>query len=87
MGLSQQLAISKKSTFLSNLHETWSKYLAHEIIILTKFHEDWIKNVDFLLMANFCESPIFFTHSLYPASKETIVKPGILTKAFWVFKT
>ena len=21
-----------------------------------------------------------------PASKETIVKPGILTKAFWVFK-
>ena len=24
---------------------------------------------------------------IYPASKETIVKPGILRKAFWVFKT
>ena len=24
---------------------------------------------------------------IYPASKETIVKPGILTKAFWVVKT
>ena len=23
---------------------------------------------------------------IYPASKETIVKPGILRKAFWVFK-
>ena len=23
---------------------------------------------------------------IYPASKETIVKPGILTKTFWVFK-
>ena len=54
MGLSQKLAMSKNPHFLSNLHETFSKYLAHEIIILTKFHEDWIKNVDFLLMANFC---------------------------------
>ena len=24
---------------------------------------------------------------IYPASKETIVKPGILRKAYWVFKT
>jgi len=66
MGHSQKLAIRKKSTFLSNLHETWSKYLAHEKIILTKFHEDWIKDVDFLLMANFCECPIFFSQTLFP---------------------
>ena len=24
---------------------------------------------------------------IYPASKEIIVKPGILRKGFWVFKT
>ena len=53
MGLSQKPLV-KNPHFLSNLHETWSKYLPHEIIILTKFHEDSIEFADFFLMANFC---------------------------------
>ena len=42
-------SLIKNSQFLSNPHET----LSHEIIIFTKFHEDWTKIVDFLLMSNF----------------------------------
>ena len=30
----------KNPQFLSNPHETWSKWLTHEVIIFTKFHED-----------------------------------------------
>ena len=33
-------------------------YLPHEPIIFNKFHEDWIKNVDFLRMANFVTWPV-----------------------------
>ena len=61
----QKLAIIKKSTFF--IRSSWNLVkiiISHELSILTKFHEDWIKNVDFLLMANFCESPIFF-YSLF----------------------
>ena len=50
--------VAKKRQFLSHLHETCSKYLSHEIIILTKLHEDRVKIVDFLLRV------IFFSVSL-----------------------
>ena len=36
----------------------------HELIILTKFDEDWTKIVDFLLALYFWSSIIFFNHSL-----------------------
>ena len=35
------------------------------MIIFTKFHKDWTKNVDFLLLANFWMCLIFFTQTLY----------------------
>ena len=43
--------------FYSN--ETWWKWLLHEAIIFTKFHEDWTKVADFLLMANFWTCAVF----------------------------
>ena len=30
--------------FLPYLHETWTKLVAHELVILTKFHKDKAKN-------------------------------------------
>ena len=32
----------------------------HEVIIYTKFHENWAKIVDFLLKANCLASPLFY---------------------------
>ena len=46
-------------------NETWWKLLPHEVIIFTKFYEDWTKNVDFLLMANFWTWALFFTQTLF----------------------
>ena len=33
---------------------------SHEVVIFTKFHEDWAKIVDFLLIANYLAFPIFY---------------------------
>ena len=46
--------------FLSDQAEIQAILPTHELFILTKFHKDWQKIVDFLLIAKFCASPIFF---------------------------
>ena len=46
--------------FFLNLYETWSRLSPHELIILTKFHEDWAKIVKLLLIANFGMCPVFY---------------------------
>ena len=56
---------------MSNFFKTWSKWLPYEVIIFTKFHKDWTKIVDFLLMANFWKCP-FFCVRLYAWWKENI---------------
>ena len=33
-------------------HDTWSKWRTHEMDLLTKFHDDSSKIVDFLLAVN-----------------------------------
>ena len=38
----------KNPQFLSNHYEILSKLGTHEDLILTKFHNDWVKIVDFL---------------------------------------
>ena len=60
----QKLANSKKSTVLSNPNETWRKWLSHKEVIFTKFHEDWTKIIDFLLVAKFWTCLVFFTQTL-----------------------
>ena len=59
------MASSKSSTFFPNLYETCSNFLPHELIILTKFHKDWAKIVDFFIKAHFSMCPIFFWIRLY----------------------
>ena len=63
---------------MSNYHETWWKWLSHEVIIFTKFHKDWITIVDFLLLANFWTCPVFFLLRLY-------LWNIIVIKIFWMW--
>ena len=57
----QKLAITKRSTFLSNSHETLWKWLSHEVMIFTMFHKDVTKNLDFSLLTNFWECLFFIS--------------------------
>ena len=50
----------KDSQYLPNLYETLSKSQAHEYAILIDFLVNWYKIVDFLLLAYFWTSVIFF---------------------------
>ena len=50
--------------FLSYYHETWSKGPPHGLIILTNFHDDSSKIVNFLLIVNFLSFPVFLDQSL-----------------------
>ena len=47
----------KNPQALSNLNETWSKYLPDEVIKLTKFHEDRTKIVHFFFWRKL--SPVY----------------------------
>merc|ERR1712020_299721 len=66
---SQNWPLVKNPQFLSYPHETWSKLLPHEVIILTKFHEDRTKIVDFLLMSNFGTCLVFFSPDFMVTSR------------------
>ena len=45
------MLLLKNPQFLSNHYKTLSKYGTHEYPILTKFRNDWIRIVDFLIKA------------------------------------
>ena len=49
----QEYAFLENPQFLRNHYETWSKCGTHELLILTKFRNDFIKIVDFLIKAYF----------------------------------
>ena len=51
----------KNSQFLPNHYETLSKG-THENLILTKFRNDWVKIVDFLIKAYFFMCTFFSPH-------------------------
>ena len=50
----------KNAQFQPNLTEIQAILPTHVIVILTNFHKDRLKNVDFLLLAYFGASVIFF---------------------------
>ena len=54
----------KSLHFLSYPHKTWLRYLTHDVIKITKFHEDRTKDVDFLLMVIFLTCLVFFLQTL-----------------------
>ena len=41
------MLLIKNPQFLPNHNETWPPWPTHELLILTKFHNDWVKIVDF----------------------------------------
>ena len=59
----------------------WGVWL---LIILTKFHEDWTKIVDFLLMANFWVCAVFLLRP-YFASIHNFSNSGQLISCFFAF--
>ena len=76
----QKLAISKKSTIFVWFLWNW-KWLPHEVIIFIKFHENWAKIVNSLLIANYLDSPIFYySYSRY----EMICIPVLYMVGIWI---
>ena len=59
---------------LSNLHETRWKYSSHEYFMLLEFQLDWIKIVDFLLVAKFKACLLFFTRTLLSRHLNWVLK-------------
>ena len=47
----RNMILIKNPQFSSNFYETLSKYPTHELVILAKCHTNWVKIVDFLLIA------------------------------------
>ena len=47
------MLLLKNTQFLRNHYETWSNCGTHELLILTKFRNDFTKIVDFLIKAYF----------------------------------
>ena len=45
------MLLLKNPQFLPNDYETRSKFSSHEYLILTEFHNHWVKIVDFLIKA------------------------------------
>ena len=56
----QNWLITKNLQFLNNHHETLAKFNTHEMLILRKFHNDWIKILDFLLSVNIIACALFY---------------------------
>ena len=54
----------KNLQFLSYHHETWSRWQKYEVVLLTKFHDDSQKIVDFSFVDNFDLVWFFFLISL-----------------------
>ena len=52
--------VVKNLQFLSDQAEIQAILPTHELFILTKFHKDWQRIVDFLVIVKFCASPVFF---------------------------
>ena len=48
------MLLLKNPQFLPNDYETRSKLTTHEYLILTEFHNLWVKIVDFLIKASIC---------------------------------
>ena len=55
--LAKNMLLLKNPQFLLNHYETLSKQGTHEDLTLTKFRNDWVKIVDFLIKAYFWLSP------------------------------
>ena len=69
--------IMKNPHLLFYSHETWWKWLPHEVIIFNKFHKDRKKNMDSLIMANFLKCQVFCYSNLSKLSILTWSAAGL----------
>ena len=71
----QNWPLVKNLQFWFNLDQILSNWLSHLCDLLTKFHENWTKIVDFSLIANFEASTVLFAsvfiylHKIFCAKK------------------
>ena len=70
----QNLAIRKKSTIFVQSWWNLVKMINSRGIIFTKFHEDWTKIVDFLLMAKFWACLVFSLLRPYTKGYKLLIK-------------
>ena len=57
---SKNWLLEKNPQFSSNHHKTYSKSSTHELVTLSKFHDDWTEIEDFFQGANFWICLLFF---------------------------
>ena len=71
----------KNPYFWSSPHENLRKWLSHDVIIFTKFHEDMTKNVDFSSLDNFWECLVFISSDFIKLARclELSNSPGYST--------
>ena len=53
----KNMLLLKNPQFLPDHYETLSKLGTHEYLIVSKFRDDWVKIVDFLIKGHFWSSP------------------------------
>ena len=56
---SKNWLLGKHSQFWSNEADFQAILYTHEVVTLTKFRDDWPKNVDFFLLVNFGDCTLF----------------------------
>ena len=80
----------KNPQFCSNQANILATKSAHEMIILTKFHKDRTKIVDFLLIAKFWACKLFFVHPLVIKSSYLSLKKHfaiqVNSEKAWLFQ-
>ena len=68
----------KNPQFLSNFLDILPILPTNVIVIMTKFHKDWIKIVDFSLKKDFLDQSHFLFVSLYIFSVEKLNGRGLI---------
>ena len=83
------LPLVKNPQFLSNQADIQAIVPTHGLVILTKFHKDWQKINDFLVITKFWASPVFFASvsiikgQTYPKNSSPGQKcPSLFSKSF-----
>ena len=93
--MQKKLDWPKISPFVKNLQfssdpaEISAILPTHELVILIKFRKDWSKIVDFLVIAKFCSSQIFFAsvyRSYFGPYGGTFLPLGCLRKIILQYK-
>ena len=70
----------KNSQFSSNLADIQTKLLAHEVVILTKFHKDCKKIIDFLLKQKFLVCALFYASPSISSKTVGAIEPYAFTQ-------